>query len=102
MSLKAENLKPGDLLRIKQNCLDKKTITWAANNKIDLATPFTYVYFDRLIAGKEVVSLSYEDKEGVEKENLQYLDDFELYVETQDNDFVQMMSSNERMLDLPI
>jgi len=105
MILESKNLKHGDLLMLNLEKKINSTIDYFKDRypELDLETqPFTYIRHSYTEVNKEVVSISWKHKD-IDTSNIFYLEDFVTYVvPTQDNEFVKMMSSNERMIDLPV
>lgn len=106
MDIKSENLSTGDLLKLRTDKKQKEnhTLAWfkSYNTNIDLEQHFVYMNLAYMQDGREVAKISYFNPLGVILNNNFFLDDFEHYLPPQDNEFVKMMCSNERMLDLPI
>ena len=106
MDIKSENLSTGDLLKLRTDKKQKEnnTFDWFKSyyKDIDLEQHFVYMNLDCRHDGREIAKISYCDPHKKILNNNFFLDDFEQYLPPQDNEFVKMMSSNERMLDLPI
>lgn len=103
MILESKNLKPGDLLMINLKKEINTSRDWFNSEypEIDLVTePFIYNNYAFSQAYVEVVNLSWKSKDKLIQNNF-YITDFVSYAApTQDNEFVKMMCSNKRMLDI--